>query len=95
MYKLCFPDGPSEQTGTHRLKKSSFRCRRKIGALGEKPAEANLDWKLNGHSVPGPGIEPRLSGPQCRASTATPPPSPGIRWLFFSIDIFSDDIHQF
>ncbi len=31
---------------------------------GEKPAEASLDWKPNGHTAPGPGIEPGLSGPQ-------------------------------
>ena len=40
------------------LKKSSVRCRRKTGVPGEKPAEASLDWKPNGHTAPGPGIEP-------------------------------------
>ena len=40
---------------------------------GEKPAEASLDWKSNGHTAPGLGIEPGLSGPQRRGSTATLP----------------------
>ena len=40
---------------------------------GEKPAEASLDWKPNEHTAPGPGIEPGLSGPQCRGSAATVP----------------------
>ncbi len=43
---------------------------------GEKPAEASLDWKPNGHTVPGLGIEPRLSGPQRGGSTVTLPASP-------------------
>ncbi len=30
----------------------------------EKPAEASLDWKPNGHTAQGPGIEPRLSDTQ-------------------------------
>ena len=35
-----------------------------------KPVEASLDWKSNGHTTPGPGIEPGLSGPQRGGSTA-------------------------
>ncbi len=42
----------------------------------EKPAEASLDWKPNGHTAPGPGIEPGLCGPQRGGSTATLPASP-------------------
>ena len=30
----------------------------------DKPAEASLDWKANGHTAPGPGVEPGLSGPR-------------------------------
>ncbi len=41
-----------------------------------KPAEASLDWKPNGHTMPGLGIEPGLSGPQHRGSTAPLPASP-------------------
>ena len=45
-------------------------------SVGEKPAEAGLDWKPNGHTAPGLGIEPRLSGLQHRGSTITLPASP-------------------
>ena len=45
----------------------------------EKPAEAGLDWKPNGHTAPGPGIEPGLSGPQHGGSTATLPASPSMK----------------
>ncbi len=38
--------------------------------------EASLDWKPNGHTVPGPGIEPRFSGPQRPESPAMLPASP-------------------
>ena len=37
----------------------------------EKPAEANWGWKPNGHTAPGPEINPGLSGPHCRESTAS------------------------
>ncbi len=30
----------------------------------EKPAEASIDWKPVAHTVPGPGIEPGLTGAQ-------------------------------
>ncbi len=40
----------------------SFRCSRKTGESGEKPAEASMDWKPNGHTAQGPGIKPGLSG---------------------------------
>ncbi len=43
---------------------------------GEKPAKASLDWKTNGHTAPGPGMEPGLSGPQRGGSTVTLPASP-------------------
>ena len=36
----------------------------------KKPAEASLDWKPNGHTALGPGIEPGLSGPQHRGKLA-------------------------
>ncbi len=49
------------------LKKSSFRCRRKTR---EKPVGASVDWKPNGHTSPGPGIEPGLSAPQHGGTTA-------------------------
>ncbi len=32
------------------------------GVPGEKPAEASLDWKLNGYTTLWPGVEPGLSG---------------------------------
>ncbi len=76
VYKHCFPEGPSELIERNKLKKSSFRCRRKTGVPGEKPAEASLDWKPNGHTTPGLGIEPGLSGPRRGGSTATLPASP-------------------
>ncbi len=38
---------------------------------GEKPVEASLDWKPNGHTAPRLGIEPGLSGPQREGSTTT------------------------
>ena len=41
----------------------------------KKPAEASMDGKPNAHTVPGPGIEPGLSGVQCQGRTATPPAS--------------------
>ena len=43
---------------------------------GENSAEASLDWKPNGHTAPGPGIEPGLSGPQRGGSNTTLPASP-------------------
>ncbi len=48
--------------------------------------EASLDWKPNGHTVPGPGIEPELSGPQHGGSTTTLPASPvtSIAWRLLS-----------
>ena len=42
-------------------------------SAGRKPAEASLDWKPNGHTALGPGIEPGLSGPQRPVSTVTLP----------------------
>ncbi len=51
------------------LEKLSFRCTRKTRVLIEKDVE--LDWKTNGHTVPGPGIEHRLSGPQRKNCYAT------------------------
>ncbi len=39
----------------------------------EKPVEASLDWKPNGHTAPGPRIEPGLSGSRCGGSTVTLP----------------------
>ncbi len=45
---------------------------------GEKPAEASLDWKPNGHTAPEPGIEPGVSGPQRGGSTVTLPASPKV-----------------
>ena len=47
----CFPGGPSDQILD--LFWSSFRCRRKTGVPGEKPAEASLDWKPNAHTAAG------------------------------------------
>ena len=35
-----------------------------------------MDWKPNGHKAQGLGIEPGLSGPQRRGSTATLTASP-------------------
>ncbi len=55
------------------FKKPSFRCRRKTRVPGEKPVEASLDWKPNGHTAPGLGIKPGLSGPQRGGSTAALP----------------------
>ncbi len=43
---------------------------------GEKPAEATLDWKPNGHTAPEPGLDPGLSGPQRGGSNVTLPASP-------------------
>ena len=40
-----------------------------------KTCGASLDWKPNGHTMPGPGIEPGLSGPQRGGSAATLPAS--------------------
>ncbi len=48
----------------------------KKGVPREKPAEASLGWKSNGHTAPGPGIEPGLSGPQRGGRSATLPASP-------------------
>ncbi len=42
----------------------------------EKPAEASLDWKTNGHTAPEPGVELGLSGPQREGNTAMLPASP-------------------
>ena len=47
--------------------------------------EASLDWKVCGHTTPGPGIEPGLSGPQCGGSTVTLPAS---RKLFFKTSLY-------
>ncbi len=52
------------------LKKSSIT---KAGGKLEMEVLASLDWKPNGHTGPGPGIEPVLNGPQQRGSTATLP----------------------
>ena len=61
----AFQKGPLKtKNKLTKVKRSSFRCRRKTGVPREKPAEASLVWKPNGHT-PGPGIEPGLSGPQC------------------------------
>ena len=70
MYKHCFPEGHSEQAETEpsRLKNSSFRCRRKIGAPAEKPTEATLDWKQNGHTAesnPGSVVHSAKEVPLC------------------------------
>ncbi len=51
----------------------SFRCRRKTGEPVEKLAKASMDWKPNARTELGPGIEPPLSGAQCRGRTARPP----------------------
>ena len=52
----------------------------------EKPAEASLDWKPNGHTAPGPRIERGLSGPQHRGSTITLPASPRFLNKFKNLD---------
>ncbi len=75
MIKYCFPEGPTEQTETNQTKRNSvLDAGEKPELPGEKPMEASLDWKPNVglHTAPGPGIKPwlRLSGPQCRGSTA-------------------------
>ncbi len=72
----CYISSQSIFPETYLFKKPSFRCRRKTGVPGEKPAEASLDWKPSGHTAPGPGIEPGLSGPQRGGSNATLPASP-------------------
>ena len=41
---------------------SSFRCRRKTGVPGEKPAEASLDWKPNAHKCRDRESNPGLIG---------------------------------
>ncbi len=48
----------------------------KTGVPGEKPVEASLDWKPNGHTASGLGITPWLNGPRCQGSTTTLPASP-------------------
>ena len=57
------------QHNTPHLKFTLLQCHEVVVSAGTKstalqPAEASLDWKPNGHMAPGPGIKPRLSGPQ-------------------------------
>ena len=73
MYKHCFLEGPSERFKRNRLKRSPVLDAGGKRRTGRKPREASFDWKPNGHTVPGPGIEHRISGPQRRGSTATLP----------------------
>ncbi len=72
----AFQKGPLKEPKLTRPKKSNFRCRRKTRVPCEKPAEASVDWKPNGHAAPGLGIEPGLSGSQRQESTTTLPASP-------------------
>ncbi len=48
--------------------------------------EASLDWKVCGHTTPGPEIEPGLSGPHCGGSTVTL--KPASRKLFFKTSLY-------
>ena len=60
----------------HLFKKTTFRCRIKIGEPREEHAEASMDWKPNVQTAAGPGIEPWLGGAQLRGRIAAPPASP-------------------
>ena len=45
---------------------------KETGVPGEKPAEARLDWKHNGHTAPGSGIEPEPSSQRGGSTTTLP-----------------------
>ncbi len=48
-----------------------------------------MDWKPNGHTTPGLGIKPGLSGPQCRGNTtATLPALLSVPLIILLIVIF-------